>query len=220
MMGERLSHLVSFEELKLAAGLLLLAPYVPLLFMGQEYAETAPFLYFVSHSDPGLVEAVREGRKREFASFTGSGEMPDAQLEATFDLCRLNLKMRSEGRHSLLLEWYRRLLKLRRELPCLASLNRQTTAVDVTGSRHTITLRRWSRHEEILAVFHLGAGDEAVSIPAQYDTWDLLLDSAAEAFGGRGSRIPQRVTASGGNLSLHLNPKHCALLRCASAEAS
>ncbi|MBD3290350.1 malto-oligosyltrehalose trehalohydrolase, partial [candidate division KSB1 bacterium] len=73
MMGERLSHLISFEGLKLAAGVLLLSPYIPLIFMGEEYGESSPFLYFVSHGDPNLIKAVREGRKSEFKSFRWKG---------------------------------------------------------------------------------------------------------------------------------------------------
>ena len=65
--GERLASLVPPGALRLAAALLLLSPYVPLLFMGEEHGEANPFLYFVSHGDPALVEAVREGRRREFA---------------------------------------------------------------------------------------------------------------------------------------------------------
>ncbi len=68
MLGERLTELVSFEALKLCAGLVLLSPFVPLLFMGEEYGETAPFLYFTSHSDPDLIQAVRTGRKEDFAA--------------------------------------------------------------------------------------------------------------------------------------------------------
>ena len=68
------------DALRLAAALLLLAPYVPMLFMGEEYGERAPFLYFVSHSDPDLVEAVRTGRREEFASFGWAGEVPDPQV--------------------------------------------------------------------------------------------------------------------------------------------
>ena len=82
--GERLSSLCDWESLKLAAGLVLLSPYIPLLFMGEEYGETAPFLYFVSHGDPALVEAVRRGRREEFARFTWKGEVPDPQAEETF----------------------------------------------------------------------------------------------------------------------------------------
>ena len=62
--GERLSTLISFEALKLAAAMVLLSPNIPLLFMGEEYGEEAPFLYFVSHSDPALIEAIRQGRKK------------------------------------------------------------------------------------------------------------------------------------------------------------
>src|SRR5207249_9699778 len=67
--GERLSRLVDLETAKLIAGVILLAPYVPLLFMGEEYGELAPFHYFVSHTDPELVEKVRRGRREEFAAF-------------------------------------------------------------------------------------------------------------------------------------------------------
>src|SRR5574341_367200 len=76
MLGERLSNIIPFEGLKLAAGVVLLSPFVPLLFMGEEYGEEAPFLYFVSHSDPDLIEAVRKGRKQEFTAFNWKGN-PD-----------------------------------------------------------------------------------------------------------------------------------------------
>ncbi|HEY5542871.1 MAG TPA: hypothetical protein VIM04_06415, partial [Candidatus Binatia bacterium] len=74
MLGERLSQLVSFEALKLAAGAVILSPFIPLLFMGEEYGEEAPFQYFISHSDPQLVDAVRDGRRQEFAAFSWQGE--------------------------------------------------------------------------------------------------------------------------------------------------
>src|SRR5262249_23569043 len=77
--GERLTALTDFEGLKLAAGLVLLSPYVPLLFMGEEYGETSPFLYFVSHGDPALIDAVRRGRREEFKKFAWQGEPPDPQ---------------------------------------------------------------------------------------------------------------------------------------------
>lgn len=74
--GERLSALVPFEKLKLAAFMLWLTPYTPLLFMGEEYGERAPFQYFVDFEDPTLRKAVQEGRRREFASF-GWEKIPD-----------------------------------------------------------------------------------------------------------------------------------------------
>jgi maltooligosyltrehalose trehalohydrolase len=87
--GERLSRLVSFEALKLAAGVTLLSPGLPLLFMGEEFGDTAPFLYFVSHGDPDLIEAVRRGRQEEFAAFGWPEAPPDPQAEETFMHCKI-----------------------------------------------------------------------------------------------------------------------------------
>ena len=84
-LGDRLSGIVSFEALKLAAGVVILSPFVPLLFMGEEYGETAPFLYFVNHSDPGLIEAVRKGRNEEFADFDGSASRPIPRRRKLFN---------------------------------------------------------------------------------------------------------------------------------------
>src|SRR4029078_5219302 len=72
--GDRLSQVVDFESTKLAAAATLLSPYVPLLFMGEEYGETAPFQYFVSHGDPTLIDAVRKGRREEVADLRWEGE--------------------------------------------------------------------------------------------------------------------------------------------------
>ncbi len=88
--GERLSSLVSFESLKLAAGVVLLSPYIPLIFMGEEYGETAPFLFFISHSDPELIKAVRQGRKDEFKTFNWKDEPPDPQDIETFMRSKLD----------------------------------------------------------------------------------------------------------------------------------
>src|SRR5262249_16007104 len=79
MRGERGTELVSVEQHNRAAGAVLLSPFVPLLFMGDEYGETAPFQYFVSHSDKQLIEAVRRGRIEEFAAFNWKDEPPDPQ---------------------------------------------------------------------------------------------------------------------------------------------
>ncbi|MEM6450680.1 MAG: malto-oligosyltrehalose trehalohydrolase [Cyanobacteria bacterium P01_D01_bin.105] len=84
MTGDRFSTLISFESQKLAAGATLLSPYIPLLFMGEEYGENAPFLYFVDHTDKGLIEAVRKGRTEEFRAFHSKGTPPDPAGLETF----------------------------------------------------------------------------------------------------------------------------------------
>ncbi|MCI0665474.1 MAG: malto-oligosyltrehalose trehalohydrolase [Acidobacteria bacterium] len=121
--GERLSNLITFESLKLAAGAVMLAANLPMLFMGEEYGEDSPFLYFVSHGDPALVEAVREGRHAEFAEFHQRGETPDPQSPETFLRSKLKWEVRRQGHHGVLLEFYRSLINLRRSLPALSSLD-------------------------------------------------------------------------------------------------
>jgi maltooligosyltrehalose trehalohydrolase len=109
--GERLTALVPTGARKLAAALLLLAPHTPLLFMGQEYDESAPFQFFTSFEDPIIQKAVSEGRPREFAEF-GWNDVPDPQNPATFERSRLQWLQGPENLD--MLAWYRALIQLRR----------------------------------------------------------------------------------------------------------
>ncbi len=110
-----MTETVSLELLEAAAALLLLAPSVPLIFMGQEYAETAPFCYFVDHGDPQLLEAVRRGRAAEFPGFQ-SGEVPDPAAPGTMERSRLSSVCAGLPEHRAHLEWYRELIRLRRRI--------------------------------------------------------------------------------------------------------
>ena len=123
--AERLASLVSFEALKLAAGALIFSPYIPLIFMGEEYGEKAPFTYFMSFHDANLIEAVRQGRRREFASFGWKEEPRDPWSEKTFAQAKLNWPQRHEGEHKVLLSFYKKLFELRKAIPALANPNRE-----------------------------------------------------------------------------------------------
>jgi maltooligosyltrehalose trehalohydrolase len=114
--GERLEHLAGANAARLAAvATLVAAPAIPLLFMGEEWGATTPFLYFTSHGDPALAAAVVEGRRREFSSFGWRGEIPNPQDERTFTRSRLRWQERAEPQHAARLALYRDLLALRRE---------------------------------------------------------------------------------------------------------
>lgn len=191
LQGERLSRLVSFEALKLAAGIILLSPNLPLLFMGEEYGETAPFPYFVSHSDPGLIEAVRRGRREEFASFGWDGDPPDPQAEETFHSAKLNPELRLfPGSHRHLWEFHRRLIALRRGSPVFASSDASHLEVSRVGSRRIGSIRRWDDREEAVIVFHAGEEPVQASVSLPEGRWKKVLDSADEQWGGPGSAIP------------------------------
>ena len=116
MLGDRLSKLVSFEKIKLAAGVLLTSPLVPMLFMGEEFAEDRPFQYFVSHADPDLVKAVQEGRQREFEYFDQKqGEFPDPQSVDTFNNSKINWNFREDENKKVIFSFYKELIRLRKE---------------------------------------------------------------------------------------------------------
>ena len=118
--GERLGTLISPPAQRLAAALLLLAPHLPLIFMGEEYGEQQPFQFFCSFEGPELIAAVREGRKREFEAFHAEGaEAPDPQSEATFVRSRLTWNWQDSPRKAGLRQLYRDLLEARRLWPAL-----------------------------------------------------------------------------------------------------
>jgi maltooligosyltrehalose trehalohydrolase len=197
LLGDRLAQTASFEQLKLAAGTVLLAPYVPLLFMGEEYGEIAPFLYFVSHGDPALVEAVRKGRTEEFARFRWSGEIPDPQSEDTFRRSKLNWESRNEGRHGVLLNFYRELLRLRRETSALLELDNKSAEVIAFPNKKALFLRRWSSASQIFAVLNFDARPVQLSLSVPAGNWQKQLDSTEQHWQGEGSQIPDAIDSRG-----------------------
>ena len=125
--GDRLNTLLgSPAKRRLAAGLLLLSPHLPLLFMGEEYGEENPFPFFCSFGDPQLVKAVREGRKKEFDAFAGNGEVPDPQGEETFASAKLSWSWPEGTQRAGLRRLYRDLLAARREWPALRDFERRS----------------------------------------------------------------------------------------------
>jgi maltooligosyltrehalose trehalohydrolase len=111
--GERLTELVPRGARKWAAAILLLAPQTPLIFMGQEFDEPAPFQFFTDYTDVNLQKAVSEGRRKEFADFEWN-EVPDPQERATFE--RSHLQWEWSDDQQRMVHWYQDLLRLRREL--------------------------------------------------------------------------------------------------------
>lgn len=193
MLGERLSKLVSFEALKLAAGAILLSPYIPLLFMGEEYGEESPFLYFVSHSDPDLIAAVREGRKGEFRAFQWQGEPPDPQSHETFLQSKLKWGKRTEEKHRVLLEFYKRLIRLRREIPALANLDKNGLEVSQVKEENVVLLHRCRNESQVFCIMNFHNADLDLSLNAPKRRWRKILDSSAEKWMGPGASLPENI---------------------------
>jgi maltooligosyltrehalose trehalohydrolase len=193
--GDRLSELAGLDGQTLAAGLVLLSPFPPLLFQGEEYGETNPFLYFVSHGDPELVEAVRSGRRAEFEGFDWADEPPDPAGEETFQRSKLDRGMLDRPEHAGVRQLYGELLRLRREEPALANTDRDDLDVATDEETKTLVLVRSSAEERAVAIFNLGEGDGEVRVEGASETLGRVLDSSEERFGGPGALSPAELEA-------------------------
>jgi maltooligosyltrehalose trehalohydrolase len=190
--GERLSELVNFEGLKLAAGVTALAPLIPLLFMGEEYGEIAPFQYFTSHGDESLIEAVRKGRQEEFATFAWEGKVPDPQDEATFNNSRLEHGLKTKEPHQTLLALYRELLAIRREYSLAAS-----DKLDIFENGTAITMVAGDDSSKMLAaIYEFGKGEHNVGdlhLPA--GRWLVRVNSVDQKWRGPGNFLAKEIKA-------------------------
>jgi maltooligosyltrehalose trehalohydrolase len=187
--GDRLSTIVSFAAVKVAAALLCAAPALPLLFMGEEYGETSPFQFFTSYLDPALVETVRRGRAAEFARFGWEGKLPDSSEPAAFLRSRLSHPLAGAPRHRELREYYRQWLNLRRNHPALGALGKERTQCDVDGSNSVLTLSRLGPTASgVCLVANLTAQPRPFSPPSA--EWRVLLDSEDKRFAGSGTFRP------------------------------
>ncbi len=204
-LGRRLSELASFEQQKLAAAALLLSPFVPLLFMGEEYAETARFPYFINHGDPDLVEAVRRGRRAEFPSFDGGDAPPDPASQATFDSAKLDRSKRDKPPHAHLWQLYRELIALRRAHPALSHLSRERMQVVRPSGGDVLVIRRWYGARQALILLNFGAQDTTVDITLPRARWHRRLETGAQRWGGPGAALPEAIALDeAGSVGLHL----------------
>ncbi len=159
--GDRLAALTTEGRLKVAAALLLTSPFVPMLFMGEEWAASSPFQYFTDHEDPELGRAVTAGRRQEFAAFGWDPDgVPDPQDPQTFERSKLCWAERHDGVHGRMLDWYRRLLALRRRTPTITDPTIARTAVDADETTGLIVVRRG---ETFTLVANLGTGEQSWS---------------------------------------------------------
>ena len=160
--GERVSHLVVAECLKVGTALLLTVPFIPLLFQGQEWAASAPFQYFTDHDDPELGRAVSEGRRTEFAAFGWKPEdVPDPQSPQTFARSKLDWSEPGREPHASVLDWHRQLLRLRRELPRLGDGGPSETRVRFDEAT------RWLAVERGPVTVACNLGVERARVPVQ-----------------------------------------------------
>jgi maltooligosyltrehalose trehalohydrolase len=138
-----------------------------MLFMGEEYGETAPFQYFVSHSDRDLVEAVRKGRHEEFESFGWAGEVPDPQSAETFARSRIHFELGNDGEHARMRAMYRELLAIRRDEPALRPGAARITVRSDAGARWIAMRLDAPGARSLLALFNLATSERQIPLGSE-----------------------------------------------------
>ncbi|MFJ1702420.1 malto-oligosyltrehalose trehalohydrolase [Kitasatospora sp. NPDC088346] len=199
--GDRLSASLSPGRLAAGAALVLTSPFTPMLFMGEEWGASTPWQYFTDHTDPQLAEAVRQGRRREFAEHGWAAEdVPDPQARSTVLGSTLDWTEPAQARHAALLDWYRRLIRLRRSAPELMDPDLAAVRVGYDREQGWLLVHRGPYR---VAVRIGGAGPVAVGLDAPYA-------GTLAAFGD---------ARPGGDGSLVLGPDSVAVVRVGRAPA-
>jgi maltooligosyltrehalose trehalohydrolase len=180
MLGDRIGATLDPEQLKLLAGAMFVSPYIPLIFMGEEYNEENPFLYFTSHTDKVLAEAVSKGRKEEFPEFMSSGEFPEPQSEDVYERSSLTFDINDKKKH--LFEFYRELIRLKKRHPLLNNYNRGNFRASGEGEK-AILINNKIGQDHLAAVLNFNSEDLRISMPQVRD-WHVIINSAAQKWGG------------------------------------
>jgi maltooligosyltrehalose trehalohydrolase len=177
--GLRLSQLVSLEHYKLAVAVLICSPYLPLLFMGDEFADTAPFFYFTSHGDPALARAVTEGRRKEYEEFAVSGQFSDPQSRETFDRSKVTWALLTEPQHDAILHFYSDLIALRKHWPCLCNCRKDLTRVEIDDDARWLRLDRADPSGSHAILFcNFSANPTPIDLDERH--WRVALSTAPE----------------------------------------
>ena len=195
MLGERSSQLFSFEMQKLMAATVFVSPFLPMLFMGEEYSEPNPFLYFVSHTEPELIEAVRKGRKEEFAAFHAEGEAPDPQAEETFSNSKLSWHLLSQPPHQTMLEYYKALINLRKKHPALRIPDRDQGRAQANHESRVLSVFRSQAGSSVLCLLNFSKEEQQANV-SQYLNSKIIFNSADRQWNGPVDQANVRIDGS------------------------
>ena len=214
MNGDRLSSLLNHESLKLAAGVMLVSPFIPMLFMGEEYAEESPFQYFASFDDKKLLSLVQEGRKNEFREFKKDADPPDPASEETFERSKLKWDYLEEESKRQMLAYYKKLIALRKEQPLLKPGNRDHIHATELADKKTIALVCQNNNEHLVALMNFNKENVTIEISAlSFSTAQVLIYSAHEQWGGNINNDENPIAQKGKEFIANISGKSLVLIR-------
>ena len=189
LLGERLGELLSFEKQKLAAATMLSAPFVPMLFMGEEFGEKNRFKYFVSHGDEDLVKAVQKGRKKEFEYFFhahSDTDFPDPQAEVTFKNSKLNWNFKEEEQKTRLFEFYKELIKLKKQ-GAFDLFGAENAIFETDEDKKLLKVTARDQNSALTGIYNFGNSRYSEKT-SEKNNFEVLIASADKKWGGNMDR--------------------------------
>ena len=188
-LGDRIHQTIGLNRTKAALGLVLTAPMIPMLFMGEEYAASTPFLYFADHEDPEMARLVAEGRRREFADFGfDADEIPNPEDESTFEASRLNWDEVDQGEHAVMHDFVRSMILFRRHSPSLNDGDRGHLRVSYSEEHRWL---RMDRHK-VSVLVNFGEQQAVFKVDETYHL-AITSDLAATFDSGVANVMPNSV---------------------------
>jgi maltooligosyltrehalose trehalohydrolase len=204
--GERLSTLVSFEALKLAASAVMFSPFIPLLFMGEEYGEEKPFFYFTGFFDQGLNEMVRQGRRKQLVGFDWKGEPVDPCGMEAFKRSQLRWETLKAPAHKTIMSFYKFIISLRKAIPALTCGSHELLEIKVMEEGRMLKLTRRKNKSEIKIFMNFDLCSNLFLWTHSGESWKLILDSSSQRWLGKGKPLPNFLN---GEEQISINPLSC-----------
>ncbi len=192
MLGDRLTQLLPFNKQKLAAAAVMLSPYIPMVFMGEEYGEKQPFHYFIDHNDEKLIEAVRKGRKNDFRAFGWKNDPPDPKAMDAYKQSWLSWNTKDDESEKTFL-FYKSLIELKKEINKAPLLKVKENMVERSGNLFILLHRL--RNKVILVLMNFGNDKVQYTMPGTELMYKKAIDSEDPCFGGE-EGLPSNITAT------------------------
>jgi maltooligosyltrehalose trehalohydrolase len=184
----------------------LCSPFLPLLFMGEEYGETAPFLFFTSFEDPHLVNAVREGRKRELGAHYLESDFANPQAQNTFDRCKLDWSKLERSPQAQILRLHRDLISLRKKHPSLGNCRKDLTEIQFDEKSKLFVMKRTDPSgDAALIVCNFSADGQTIPVSPSPVNLQLALRTGDPAYGGNSNPRPVEKLDAGSGSEVRLS---------------
>lgn len=203
LLGDRLTSIAGIEAAKLASAMVFLSPYVPLIFMGEEWGEIAPFLFFTDYQGKDLIANIRDGRRHEFVEFHWQGEVPDSQDQAVFEQSKIRWEKRDSEDGKNITSFYRQLIKLKKIPIFHSEADRQIKVSQIC--ENVLLMYKESGNSKAIIIANFSKQQSTFTFPLVKGNYLKIFDSADIEWSGPGSNLPCKTIAG----DRHFIPGYC-----------